>query len=728
MRNKAYSLLLFAGILSILVPAVVLTVAVQAGESGETSYIIVHALNPEGIEIASIEGMDTHCVEIYDGDTLIGYGAYNSATHNQPITISTGSHTIKVKFNGMTMEQSINISEGETQTLIFTFTRTEYFLEDEVRAHEPSGWAWETNIPSQDFPTWFTQGIATCTIEDGGMEITLLWGLSPQYSGGVTVLWYSSDFSYHFHSISANITYTGVVYRLENNSISWTIKMSSVPYDLLGTGVGKEENQPPVASFTYSPENPMVGGNIIFDASESYDPDGTIISYEWDFGDGHSENLTVPVVPHVFETPDVYPVTLTVADNDGLTSFASKEINLTLKNGDLILCRSYKSIIPNVDFWTHIGIYVEQSNQIVEALERGVVATPLAEWSWVGKNGRNETCVRALRVKTDDSTRDKAVNFALAQIGKSYDFGSLFINKKQEAGECSLCKKWYCSELVWAAYLSASNGQINLDQDEKGLVSPDDINKDNDVEMIGEHKEAIPQRVYWNILWGEAHSPVDLEITDPHGFTLTKQHSEILGATYDEVDIDADGETEDLFVIPNPKVGQYLINVIPEPNALPTDTYTLEATVDGQTMVLAQDVQIQDIPSQPYEFESKLNPADFDNDGDVDFYDYAAFASRWMSANCHYPDWCEGKDLDYSGLVDFMDLSIFTENWLWEKIPADFDIDGDVDFVDYTVFANHWMKQDCAEPNWCSGADLDKSGSVDLFDLAEFAELWLEGL
>jgi hypothetical protein len=99
-----------------------------------------------------------------------------------------------------------------------------------------------------------------------------------------------------------------------------------------------------------------------------------------------------------------------------------------------------------------------------------------------------------------------------------------------------------------------------------------------------------------------------------------------------------------------------------------------------------------------------------------------------MSADCHYPDWCEGKDLNYSGLVDFMDLSIFTENWLWEKIPADIDIDGDVDFVDYAVFANHWMYQNCAEPNWCEGTDFDHSGSVDMLDLATFTEHWLEDI
>ncbi|MCE5340061.1 MAG: right-handed parallel beta-helix repeat-containing protein [Planctomycetaceae bacterium] len=59
--------------------------------------------------------------------------------------------------------------------------------------------------------------------------------------------------------------------------------------------------------------------------------------------------------------------------------------------------------------------------------------------------------------------------------------------------------------------------------------------------------------------------------------------------------------------------------------------------------------------------------------------------------------------------------------------PGDIDADGDVDFVDYAVFASRWMYQDCAEPNWCSGADLNKNGSVDLYDLGKFVEYWLYG-
>jgi len=222
-------------------------------------------------------------------------------------------------------------------------------------------------------------------------------------------------------------------------------------------------------------------------------------------------------------------------------------------------------------------------------------------------------------------------------------------------------------------------------------------------------------------------SPADIVVTDSDGLRISKELNQIPRAAYDEVDIDGDGDLEDRVSILHKKVGEYLIDVIPESNALPTDTYSLKAVIDGQTVVLAEGVQIQDIPTEPYIFESKLNRADFDSDGDVDAVDLDTFVLHWLAEDCNYPDWCEGTDLDYSGHVNFVDFAIFAENWLWEKILADIDIDGDVDFVDYADFAKNWMNQNCDEPNWCSGADLNKSGSVDLYDLGKFAEYWLEG-
>lgn len=94
--------------------------------SVEGTNIIVHCHNPEGKEIASIRGMAQNSVKIYDGDTLIGYGAYNAATHNAAIPISSGGHVIKAEFNGMAKEQAVIVNPNETKIITFMFERTEF--------------------------------------------------------------------------------------------------------------------------------------------------------------------------------------------------------------------------------------------------------------------------------------------------------------------------------------------------------------------------------------------------------------------------------------------------------------------------------------------------------------------------------------------------------------------------------------------------------------------------
>ena len=76
---------------------------------------------------------------------------------------------------------------------------------------------------------------------------------------------------------------------------------------------------PPVADFTYTPEAPILGNVVVFDASASYDPDGTIESYRWDFGDSNIITVPDPVAHHNYTAIGTYNVTLTVTDNDSLT-------------------------------------------------------------------------------------------------------------------------------------------------------------------------------------------------------------------------------------------------------------------------------------------------------------------------------------------------------------------------------------------------------------------------
>ncbi len=69
----------------------------------------------------------------------------------------------------------------------------------------------------------------------------------------------------------------------------------------------------PVAYFSYSPLEPMVNQMVTFNASASYDPDGGIVSYKWDFGDGTTGSGII--VNHTYTAVGSYIVTLTIKDN-----------------------------------------------------------------------------------------------------------------------------------------------------------------------------------------------------------------------------------------------------------------------------------------------------------------------------------------------------------------------------------------------------------------------------
>ena len=90
--------------------------------------------------------------------------------------------------------------------------------------------------------------------------------------------------------------------------------------------IPSEENIPPTANFTYSPKNPIVNQIITFNASNSTDPDGTIVKYEWDFGDGST--ATGKIVTHSYPSLGAYTVTLTVTDDDGATDVETKAISI----------------------------------------------------------------------------------------------------------------------------------------------------------------------------------------------------------------------------------------------------------------------------------------------------------------------------------------------------------------------------------------------------------------
>jgi LysM repeat protein len=84
----------------------------------------------------------------------------------------------------------------------------------------------------------------------------------------------------------------------------------------------------PVASFSFGCD----GFTCSFDATGSFDPDGFIVSYSWDFGD--ETTGAGATVLHTYEPPCEgtfdYPVTLVVTDNDNLTDTDQDTVSITI--------------------------------------------------------------------------------------------------------------------------------------------------------------------------------------------------------------------------------------------------------------------------------------------------------------------------------------------------------------------------------------------------------------
>jgi hypothetical protein len=104
---------------------------------------------------------------------------------------------------------------------------------------------------------------------------------------------------------------------------------SLVTVEIGGTGVKRIAfggNQLPVVKMSSNKTYGASGVNIAFTGNTSFDPDGTIAAYSWNFGDG-TPNESTANLSHVFNAPagvpTRYPVKLTVTDNSGGTSVDS---------------------------------------------------------------------------------------------------------------------------------------------------------------------------------------------------------------------------------------------------------------------------------------------------------------------------------------------------------------------------------------------------------------------
>lgn len=97
------------------------------------------------------------------------------------------------------------------------------------------------------------------------------------------------------------------------------------------TGIAITPDQAPTAAFTITPA--PAGSPTVFNASSSSSPVGTIASYVWTFGDGHTKTTAHPKLTHSYTVGGTYTVTLTVTNSQGTSTRKVFTGNTMSRNG-----------------------------------------------------------------------------------------------------------------------------------------------------------------------------------------------------------------------------------------------------------------------------------------------------------------------------------------------------------------------------------------------------------
>lgn len=128
----------------------------------------------------------------------------------------------------------------------------------------------------------------------------------------------------------------------------------------------ESKNIPPVAD-AGKDQTVYVREVAVFDGSASYDPNGEIVSYEWNFGD----NTTASGVTtsHIYESFGTYLVTLTVTDSEGLSAQDTAEITveekptLELLNVALSTTDRWKNIKTEFSRWERVYVFIKVTSE-----------------------------------------------------------------------------------------------------------------------------------------------------------------------------------------------------------------------------------------------------------------------------------------------------------------------------------------------------------------------------
>ncbi|AKG91304.1 WD40-like repeat protein [Geoglobus ahangari] len=300
-------------------------------------------------------GVWYHVVGTYDGKTQRIYinGVLNNEV-NDTFTINTNSYPLTIGYKVALDNSYLNgvVDDVRIYNRALTPEEVKMLYYSTLWKHNDTDWFFYTNITNLSEGKYTYYALANDTVGNRNASKTLVNVIDttpPQISVAAPSTIYRatsanitvtvtdahplSYTAYRNGSLIASGSYSSASpFNISVNTTAlgywtYTIRASDLAGNVNSTSVLiRVVNHPPVAMFAVSKTSAKTNEILTFNASQSYDPDGTIVNYTWDFGDGGSGRGAV--VTHAYTAPGTYTVNLTVTDSDGAVSHCVKTVTI----------------------------------------------------------------------------------------------------------------------------------------------------------------------------------------------------------------------------------------------------------------------------------------------------------------------------------------------------------------------------------------------------------------
>lgn len=341
--------LLITLLFAVLLNVTVFTPSVSAGENFPTVWVKVYRIQTIDTIENSLEGSADwrYTITVSDGETLIAR-EFKCPSNNDDIRVDrsdsftniknqdvfvtitlyeddpSNSETADISSSGTSFDCTYNLASNELagdETVIEEdYYKTSGDYDGSRQKDENDANLWFTVFDNYDSP------LANADKDQSvyaGEEVKFDGSLSTA-SEGSSIIKFEWDFE-NDGIIDAEGKNTSHIYNQKGTQTCKLIITDSIGMMSEDTCLVNVINRRPITKFTFAPSNPTIQDNVnITDASS--DPDGTITSWFWDFGDGTNSTSQNP--SHTYSQKGKWRIALTVTDDDGAKNSITQTVTV----------------------------------------------------------------------------------------------------------------------------------------------------------------------------------------------------------------------------------------------------------------------------------------------------------------------------------------------------------------------------------------------------------------